>query len=542
MIEQKSNSGGNRLPFFRASDLVWVLGLFVTFAIIAVNLPPDGTPDFKIYHFYNGYSQHFDRTKLDIFPAHLQTAFYPGLDAIYYSIFEALNSTPRLLNVVLSLPYGAASTAIFLFVRLFLQFQFPWRNVVAALTAIGALTGAAVLPTIATTMSEVPPTLPFLIGLVFWSKLEADEQTTIGKTIAIGALGGLTVGLKLTTAPLFVGLFLAMLFAGNAKGGLRLGRALAFGMAGMIVFFAVDFFWLWKNWTLYGNPIFPLMNQYFRSDLVDHSPSTDLRFMPKTVLMELIYPAFWAFDLSHDAIELNMRDARILVGCLCSLIIIWVNVRDRWRVKDHRLDAPNLRIGFAIAVMYLVAYILWEEIWSIYRYLAVLEMLSIPMLLLAFLFVGGSDFRLVWRLAAFVLVTTAIMTTTAYPWWSRAQPGPEARTVNLPAIEGDAMVVFLDGYAYSYLVPSMPKSVRAIAANSNLVRPDSKGLLEQRIEQEISMHPGPLWGFEDPADFPGIAEITLAKHHLQRAGTCTFLDSSIEEKSAVRICQLKRTP
>jgi hypothetical protein len=41
------------------------------------------------------------------------------------------------------------------------------------------------------------------------------------------------------------------------------------------------------------------------------------------------------------------------------------------------------------------------------------------------------------------------MSTTEYPWRSRARRGPYAIAVNLPSIEPNAMVLFLDPYAYS---------------------------------------------------------------------------------------------
>jgi hypothetical protein len=55
-----------------------------------------------------------------------------------------------------------------------------------------------------------------------------------------------------------------------------------------------------------------------------------------------------------------------------------------------------------------------------------------------------------------------------------------------------------------------------------------------------------VWGngesFEGFEAFPGIADVTLSHYHLQRTDECALLDSSIEERKAVRICRLKRVP
>ena len=132
------------------------------------------------------------------------------------------------------------------------------------------------------------------------------------------------------------------------------------------------------------------------------------------------------------------------------------------------------------------------------------------------------------------------MATTEYPWWSRAQRGSQAVSVSLPPIEPDAMVLFLNSYAYSYLVPFMPVTARAVGVNSNLVRPGSPGKLQGEIARAIRDHKGPLWGMEYPEAFPGIADASLATYALRREGDCTLLDTNIEDK---RFCQnLSATP
>lgn len=524
------------------SDLPWILGLFVFFGWAAARLGTDGTPDFKIYHFYNGFAVLHDRSRLDIFAAQLQTGFFPGLDAVYYALFRVLNRTPTLLNLVLSLPYGIAATVIYLMARPFIPAPVLPRNAIAALTAVAGLTGAAALPTLATTMSDVVPAVPLLIALGLWAHLEAEGAMTVRRAAVIGALGGVSVGLKLTLTPVFIGLFLVVLFARFPRSLLRPWQALALGSAGLLAFAVLDVPWLWRNWTQYGNPIFPLMNHVFRSDLVDPGAWTDLRFMPKSNLMALIYPAFWAFDLSQDAIELNMRDPRLLFGCGAAITILAAHLRRRWRGDASGPLSAEERVGLGLAVLFLLSYLLWLKVWSIYRYLAVQEMLACVLLLIAFTTVGARPRRIGRRIAAHVVLVVAIMASTAYPWWGRAQPGPAAMSVNLPAIEADAMVVFLDAYSYSYLVPLMPRTVRAIGANSNLVRPGSNGTLQPRIEAAIRDHRGPVWGFEFPRAFPGTADATLAHHRLQRTEDCVPLDSSIEDQREVRICRLRRVP
>ncbi len=516
----------------------WWLLFTAVFAVIAAFLSTDGTPDFKIYHFYNGFAAHHDRSALDIFPAQLQTALFPGVDAVYFSIFTALNDHPILLNVLLSLPYSIAAFVAFLIGRLFVAADFYGRNVACAGAAILGLTGASALPTLATTMSEIVPGVPVLIALAAWLYFERAERNNVWTALAVGCLAGFSVGLKLTLAPLFVAMFLAIAVRRALGRPSAFWQAFAFGLAGVVVFALLDGSWLWGNWQAYGNPIFPLMNQIFDSDLVDHSPWRDLRFMPKTTLMALFYPAYWAFRSSHHAIELDMRDPRILIGCVSAVIVlIAFAVR---RLRDGPAAKSVEVVGLCLAIVFLASYALWEDAWSIYRYLAIQECLSGVMALIALTTILGSRLKSAWVFALFALVVVATMATTRYPWWSRAQRGPQAISVVLPPIEPNAMVVFLDPYAYSYLVPFMPDTARAIGANTNLVRPGSPGLLEPQIESTIRDHQGPLWGMEYPEVFPGVADSTLASHHLTREDDCALVDTNMEEKPFVRICRLKR--
>ena len=103
------------------------------------------------------------------------------------------------------------------------------------------------------------------------------------------------------------------------EGGVRLRRSRHRS------FTAIDISWLLANYRTYGNSISsPHERRVFKSDLLAAWPWTDLPFMPKTALMALFYHAYWAFRPSHDAVELNMRDPRIMLSCIRAIIILLV--------------------------------------------------------------------------------------------------------------------------------------------------------------------------------------------------------------------------
>lgn len=521
--------------------LVWWFCFAAGFAILAARLPTDGAWDLENYHLYNGFAVFNDRKALDIVPAQLQTTLFYGLDAAYYSIFTSLNNRPILINVLLSIPYSVAAFMVFLIARLFAKPCFGWPNLCSVAAAVFGLTGAATFATLATTLSEVLPGLAILIALARWLSLEKAGRNTIWTTLGVGGLAGISVGLKLTQAPLFAAMALAI--AARSVTGKRwavLWEAFAFGLAGLVVSAALDGAWLWGNAKAYGNPIFPYMNNVFRSDLIAPAPWTDLRFLPKTTLMAAFYPAYWAFRSSTEVSELSLRDPRILIGCGSALIIV---LGFAWRWLRNR-TAPPIgsfeSVGFSLAIMFLVSYALWEKSWSIYRYLAIQEALSGVLVLVALPIAFGIR-KTPWLMTGlFALVVVWAARTTEYPWWNRAPRGPQAISVKLPPLEENAMVLFLDPQPYAYLVPWMPDSARAIGVNNNPVHPGSYGRLWTIIEAAVRDHQGPLWGVENPADSAGVANASLGSLGLARDGECDPLITNMADGQHVRICKLRR--
>jgi hypothetical protein len=523
------------LPF------AWWLCFAAGFAFIASRLSTDGSFDLENYHLYNGFAAFHDRSALDIAPAQLQTSFYYGLDVVYYTIFRYLDDRPLIVNLLLSIPYSLAALAVLLIARLFATPSYRWPVLMSIGAAIFGLSGATNLATLATTESDLVPGLPILAALARWLTLEKAQRSTAWTALGVGGLAGVSVGLKLTQAPLFIGMLVAIAvrFASGKRSALL--EAIAFGLGGLVVFAALDGAWLWANFKAYGNPIFPLMNNVFQSDLITPSDWTDRRFLPRTTAAALFYPTYWAFRLSTDVSELLMRDPRILLGCV-SAFVIMLGFAIRW-IRDRA--APPIgnieSLGFSLAVVFLLSYALWEKVWSIYRYLAVDESLSGVLLLAALPVLFGVRSRSWLRSGLFALIVIWASRTTVYPWWPRVPRGPEAISVHLPPLEPNAMVLFLDSTPYSFIVPWMPISTRAIGVNNNLVHPGAPGRLWSIIEAAVRDHQGPLWGVEDPRDNPGTADGSLTTLGLARDGDCTPLNTNMETGEGGEICKLRRT-
>jgi hypothetical protein len=505
----------------------WPFAYVIFFCLLSWHMGGDGSPDFRIYHFYNGYAAANGGRPQDIAAAGMQTYFYPGLDVMYYRLILAMNDHPAWLEILLGLPYAVAAWLVWRIGIAALPRDWPGSATLAGAAALFGLTGAAGLSAIGTTMSEVVPGLPMLAGLALWTlHLQSLRWQGLRSLAAAGALAGLSVGLKLTELPMFLGFFVAVQVAEARRPAVALSAGLVFGAAGLTMALVVAGPWLLHNWQALGNPIFPNFNDLFRSDLVAPGRWSDDRFKPHGLWRTLLYPAVWAFRESHAAIELNTRDPRMLTELLACIALL---------VQRRAVAAAR-----PLALFALVAYALWECQFSIYRYLTVLECLS-GVLLLAAVAAWIPGRLAVPASLALVAIAGTAAAKTRYPWWDRSIPAEHAISVDLPPIPPNALVVLLDPSALSYTVPFLPPGVTVVGANTNLVHPGAPGTLQARIERTIRNWNGPIWGFENGRNFPGAADATVAYYRLQRKAPCAEIAGNIEVPHSTA-CELQRVP
>ncbi len=500
----------------------WPVAYIGVFCLFSWHLGGDGSPDTRIYHFYNGYAAVTGGRPQDLAPAGLQTFFHPGVDALYYRLFTSLNTHPVVLELLLGLPYAAVAWLVFRIGVALLPPGWPGGEAFAGAFALFGVTGAASLPTLGTMMTDVVPAVPIFAALAIWLRRGNDPAWLVG----VGALAGISIGAKLTLLPVCVGFVATVTIVEARRPKRALLAGFAFGAAAVIAVLVIAGPWWLSNWQKYGNPILPAYNDLFRSEWVAAGRWTDDRFKPHRLWSILVYPSVWAFAESHDAVELNMHDPRMLMALIAVVALL-----------VRRKAEPTAR---RLALLFLLAYVVWEIAFSIYRYLAVLECLSGVMVLAAMAAWGRRSMAPFAGLAALAL-TGAAAIDAKYPWWDRTRPGPLALQVGMPAVTDNALIMLLDPAAYSYAIPFLPPGVTVVGANTNLARPGSEGRLEAEIETRIKGWAGPIWGFENPSSQPGAADRLLAYYRLQRDTPCVEIDGNIGEPHT-KLCRLKRSP
>lgn len=511
----------------RAAFFVFVIFLF-GFALYAATLGPDANWDLRNYHLYNPFALTHGKFGYDLVPAQIQTFLAPQLDLISFCVRHVLNGHPAAFNAVMSLPTAGVAFLAFLITARLLPMALPGRLPLAVLIATIGCTGAAGLPTLATSSSESIPGLFVLGGLLLLLRAIGASQPL--RWIGLAGLAlGLGAGFKLTSLSYCVGGCAALLALPLGSAAAKLKALAVFAVAGIAGTVLIAAPWCLLLWTKFHSPLFPFLNQLFHAP--DYLPlaMSDNRFKPQGLLQILFYPFFWAVREAPRVSELPLRDPRFAVA-----YVMMATTAILWLARRGRIPAQST----VFAVFFVVSYIAWEKQFSIIRYLAPLEAIAATTVVAAWRAIDDAGRRpwLVWFGTACLGLLCA---TTVYPDWGRAPAdSPRAVAVGVPRLPPNALVILLDGAPMAYVAAFEPPSVRFVGANNNLVQPGQDSGLNHQVEAAIREAGGPLWGLEYPPA-QGMDDATLSYYHLHRSGPCLPVLSNIDGNS-LRLCPLAR--
>ena len=240
-------------------------------AVLLLWLGADRNWDLANYHLYNPHAWLNGRYAIDIAPAQIQTWHNPLLDVPLY-LLVAADAHTLLIGLWLTLPALVALLAgRSLLVRMLGRPAQLWES----LTFIAiAVSGAAFLPTIGTTMNDSYVAAGAAVALLVACRPRPSTATWL----LAGAIAGLTAGLKLTAALYCIGLLAATIVGGSAR--MLLPRAVALGIGGLAGFLLAYLPWGLHLWEAHGNPFFPYFNNIFQSPDLAAESWADVRFRP----------------------------------------------------------------------------------------------------------------------------------------------------------------------------------------------------------------------------------------------------------------------
>lgn len=327
--------------------------------------------DFTNYHYYNAFAFLNNRLNYDIVPSSINTFFNPLLDLPLYFYIEKFNNHPNIVVALQGIWYGCLLFAFYKITTLFFDNKTLEGNFKSILALAIASTGQAVFFQSSASANEISIAFSSFISLYFIFKMikYPNEQKSY-KYFLCGLLLGCALGLKSTLIYICIstGLSLILCFKYLSK---PIKFILLLALGGFVGYLITNGWWMYKMWNLYQNPFFPFLNEVFKSPYFDNINYSDRRFIPP-ISKAIIFPYIWTSKKYRSA-EIVFSDFRGPVFYTLSLLFfIYMTIKPK-RWKDLFTDK---KLYFFFTIFVFLSYVLWLSIFSIYRYIIVVEMLS----------------------------------------------------------------------------------------------------------------------------------------------------------------------
>ena len=436
----------------RTGPLISILAA-LAFGAWAVYLGQDKNWDLLNYHLYNPYAFLNDRIETDLAPAGVQTYFSPMLDVLYFKAISLLG--PKAVGFLLGFLQGLNYLLLFKIAERVLKDQ-AHRQAHALLLALAGVLTVGFLAELGTTMHDslvalFPLASLWMILVAIGAPGNGQRPPPLAPIIGAGLVAGAGIGLKLVSAIYALPLCLALLVVPVNLAG-RLKLAFIFGLSVLASLFITGGYWLYEVWRLFGNPLFPQFNNYFHGELAQFAATRDLRFLPQTLFDKVFYPVIFTFDPQRVA-ELRYEQYSWLVAYVaifgllverCARFFIKKPSQSRW--------CPEARFLLAF---FCISYILWLNIFGIYRYLAVIEYL-IPLLLFVIV-TRLSSHRLAAPAALVFLTVLTLVNLRGVPDWGHAGWADRVYRIEAAALTSapEPAAVYLAGQPLAWIVPAL---------------------------------------------------------------------------------------
>ena len=526
----KSEAGG-RLKLL-LPEYLFLGAVVLGWAVMVVSRGKDESWDFRNYHWYIPYAFLNHRLGFDIAVAHQATYYNPFLDTPFYLL--ATHVQAWLALGILGAVQGASVIPLYFLCRSLLRLE-P-RRLIAAILALISMLGSLNLYLAGSTYYDNVMSLFVLSSLAL---IIARREELATGSLAGGALlafvaallvGG-AVGLKLPEAPFALGFATALaVLPGDARH--RSTRLLAGALGGLAGFLLFEGYWMAAMAHLTGNPIFPYFNEYFHSPLALAAPYRDLRFIPRSLEHELLFPLLFSLDW-RVADDLPFHDIR--VGVAYVLVITAMPFLFFAHRRENRLIVPEAAI--ALIAFVAVSYIAWLRMFAIYRYILLLEMLA-PVLIMSAVGLWPVSLRARIVTAALILLWVAASMRALLPM--RAPVTDPYVQVSLPPIpHPDRTMVLMTGEApLGYLVPSLPPQIPVLRMDGWLIQPGDGSRLTAETRKRVTAFNGDLFVIADAGEILRSRDALAVYGLAMRAAECRNIETNLA--GPYRFCPLSR--
>ncbi len=510
----------------------WTVFLFSTLvpAGMAVALGQDAGFDLLNYHYYAGFSFLHKPFGYDFAPAQIQSFHNPLLHAFSYLALAFLPA--KAAAALLGAIQGLNLYLVFQISQiLFCDLKKSRRYILGICSACAGFYGI-VFTELGATYGDSLVSIPVLAGLLLIiRRLRTGEISSTRASLAFAAAGflfGAASGLKFTCAIYALGLAFSLPLSLFRRGNwIRVAAALGCGL--ILGFLAAYGFWGAGLYSAYGNPLFPYLNTIFRSPYFDASNFLDDRFFPKSLMQTLFYPLFFV-RRNHLVSETEFRDIRLAL-CYAAIALVAAISLGRLirRKRNPSAPAPERQDTSCLLffiLFFLISYITWLHLSSIYRYLIALELIAPVFLALAIRQLFKKDSAVFWLSIALDLV---IVVSASPINFGRQEFDNSLLKVQTPGVTGlDRSLVLMTGYEpISYVIPSFPERTRFVRISSTLVTPGRNRFIDRTIKNVLASYDRQhVFAFVESAEEMGLARLDASAYGMKiDARSCVEISS-----------------
>jgi hypothetical protein len=214
------------------------------------------------HHFYLGWSAEHSRLSFDYLPAGYQTYQYPYLYWPVYKLAFA-GASGATAGVVLAILNTSALPPVWMISRSCIPGRDAFSAGMRVTAVLLAFLSGVVLSLFDATSNDLLAGIP-LIWAYALALHPIGEVRAGGMRYATlsGAAAGIAVAFKLSNGPLAIVLPLLWLWPAGSPMR-RIGRSIAAGLALLASYTLFYGYWGWELWTHFGNPIYPMYDDWF---------------------------------------------------------------------------------------------------------------------------------------------------------------------------------------------------------------------------------------------------------------------------------------
>jgi hypothetical protein len=220
------------------------------------------------------------------------------------------------------------------------------------------------------------------------------------------------------------------------------------------------------------------------------------------------------------------------------LYVVLIGAMVAWPIRQwRRMPAPTPaepadKWRFVL-VFCAVSFVIWAVLFTVYRYLLPLQLLSGALLI--YLVRVNVPHR--WLPVAATATAAVAIFTVHYPDWGRIDYGQHYFAVSVPPVAPHAAVLLVADQPMAFVLPFLPPDGRFLGVNNNFIHPQMQNQLAREIARIVRNHDGPLYALSYPPDYGASVLDAYGLRRVERE--CAPIVSNMSA-SPFALCRLER--